>query len=159
MSRIRVLRTAGTPKVPLRSVLGVPARAAPTWARTLPIPWRSIMGDSLATSNSRGRTYRSGGSSARSFTCMAKALGMSARLHVATPILAESPNCAYLGAVSTYTFWRFLIQIPLLDSEMEIQYSINGGMKTNFFVPGRCQAMRVAAYSVSDQNFRCLVLS
>jgi hypothetical protein len=91
---------------------------------------------------------------------MAKAVGTSARLHVATPILAESSNCAYIGAFcSTYTFWRFLIQIPLSDSEMKIQYSINGGMKMNFFVPGRCQAMRVAAYSVSDQNCRCLVLS
>ncbi|KAI0293385.1 hypothetical protein BC826DRAFT_1105045 [Russula brevipes] len=53
-------------------------------------------------------------------------------------------------AGATYTFWRFLIQIPLGDSEMEIHYSINNGNEMLFFVPGRQQTMRLAAYSVRD---------
>ena len=56
----------------------------------------------------------------------------------------------YLCAISTYTFWRFFIQIPLSDSEMKIQYAINDGLAMDFFVPGRRQTMRLAAYSVSD---------
>jgi hypothetical protein len=58
---------------------------------------------------------------------------------------------AFFGSfVSTYTFWRFLIQIPLSDYEMRVQYSINKGMEMEFFVPGRSQTMRLAAYSVSN---------
>jgi hypothetical protein len=56
-------------------------------------------------------------------------------------------SCVY---ISTYTFWRFLIQIPLTSSEMRIKYSINDGMELDFFVPGRSETMRLAAYSVSD---------
>ena len=56
----------------------------------------------------------------------------------------------YLCFVSTYTFWRFLIRIPLSDSQMRIQYSINDGLAMGFFVPGRRQTMRLAAYSVSN---------
>jgi hypothetical protein len=37
---------------------------------------------------------------------------------------------------------------------MEIQYSINDGLKLDFFVPGNRQTMRLAAYSVSDPDFR-----
>jgi len=55
----------------------------------------------------------------------------------------------YLGTVSTYTFWRFLIQIQLTEHEMKIQYSINDGLKMDFFVPGYRETMRLAAYSVS----------
>jgi hypothetical protein len=51
---------------------------------------------------------------------------------------------------STYTFWRFLIQIPLTESEMKIQYSINNGLELDFFVPGLSQTMRLAAHSVSE---------
>jgi hypothetical protein len=76
--------------------------------------------------------------------------GYVRELHIATPNLAENLTCAYLDMVSTYTFWRFLIQIPLSDSEMKVQYSINDGLPTDFFVPGHHQTMRVAAYSVSD---------
>jgi hypothetical protein len=50
---------------------------------------------------------------------------------------------------STYTFWRFLIEIPLAEHEMKIQYSINDGLKLDFFVPGHRETMRLAAYSVS----------
>lgn len=60
----------------------------------------------------------------------------------------ENPHAYISVLVSTYTFWRFLIQIPLDDSEMKIQYSINDGLEIDFFVPGRRQTMRLAAYSV-----------
>jgi hypothetical protein len=63
------------------------------------------------------------------------------------------------GAISTYTFWRFLIQIPLSESEMMIQYSINDGLAMDFFVPGRHQTMRLAVYSVSHAGYHCSVPS
>ena len=58
----------------------------------------------------------------------------------------------YLGTVSTYTFWRFLIQIQLSEHEMKVQYSINDGLKMDFFVPGHRETMRLAAHSVSEPN-------
>ncbi|KAL5529110.1 hypothetical protein ACEPAG_5084 [Sanghuangporus baumii] len=47
----------------------------------------------------------------------------------------------------TYTFWRFMIQVPLSEHEMAVKYSINGGQTLEFFVPGRHQNMRWTAYS------------
>jgi hypothetical protein len=35
---------------------------------------------------------------------------------------------------------------------MKIQYSINDGLKMDFFVPGHRETMRLAAYSVSEPN-------
>jgi len=35
---------------------------------------------------------------------------------------------------------------------MKIQYSINDGLKMDFFVPGLRETMRLAAYSVSEPN-------
>ena len=71
----------------------------------------------------------------------------------------------------TFTFWRFLIRIPLsqvrgsdanrcdlkktydkIQSEMALKYTINNGQLLEFFVPGRNQNMRVAAYSVSKAD-------
>ena len=69
------------------------------------------------------------------------------RIYVAC--LNPTLTCVHLDIVSTYTFWRFLIRIPLAESEMEIQYSINDGLKMDFFVPGHRHTMRLAAYSVS----------
>ncbi|KAG6841682.1 hypothetical protein C0991_008320 [Blastosporella zonata] len=54
----------------------------------------------------------------------------------------------YGGPGGTFTFWRFLIQIPLGPHEMNITYSINSGQQLEFFVPGRSQNMRWAAHSV-----------
>ncbi|KAG6919956.1 hypothetical protein DXG01_013305 [Tephrocybe rancida] len=53
----------------------------------------------------------------------------------------------YGGPGGTFTFWRFLIQIPLGPREMNIRYSINSGQQLDFFVPGRSQNMRWAAHS------------
>lgn len=50
---------------------------------------------------------------------------------------------------STFTFWRFMIHIPLGPHEMQINYSVNNGIGLSFFVPGRDENMRWAAYSVS----------
>ncbi len=58
---------------------------------------------------------------------------------------------------STYTFWRFLIQIPLAETEMKIQYSINDGLVMDFFVPSHRQTMRLAAYSVSEKKCHHIV--
>lgn len=49
----------------------------------------------------------------------------------------------------TFTFWRFMIHIPLGSHEMRVSYAVNNGIEMNFYVPGRDQNMRWAAYSVS----------
>ncbi|EJF62578.1 hypothetical protein DICSQDRAFT_84388 [Dichomitus squalens LYAD-421 SS1] len=51
------------------------------------------------------------------------------------------------GTHRTFTFWRFMIEIPLTSHEMRINYTINDGIELNFHVPGRNQNMRWAAYS------------
>lgn len=53
----------------------------------------------------------------------------------------------YCGSGGTFTFWRFMIHIPLGPHEMRITYSVNRGQEMEFFVPGRSQNMRWAAYS------------
>ncbi|KAF9069811.1 hypothetical protein BDP27DRAFT_1324632 [Rhodocollybia butyracea] len=53
----------------------------------------------------------------------------------------------YPGAGGTFTFWRFMIHIPLGLNEMEVTYSINGGQELRFFVPAKQQNMRWASYS------------
>ncbi|KIM49433.1 hypothetical protein M413DRAFT_438618 [Hebeloma cylindrosporum] len=53
----------------------------------------------------------------------------------------------YGGQGGTFTFWRFLIKIPLANHEMAITYSINNGQEIEFWVPGRMQNMRWAAHS------------
>jgi hypothetical protein len=82
--------------------------------------------------------------------CIAGAAGgFHSSLHV-RPLLLTLGTRGYFGYLSTYTFWRFLIEIPLTESEMKIQYSINGGLELDFFVPSRRQTMRLAAHSVSE---------
>ncbi|OCH90292.1 hypothetical protein OBBRIDRAFT_812785 [Obba rivulosa] len=53
----------------------------------------------------------------------------------------------YTGRGGTFTFWRFMIEIPLRQNEMRVSYSMNGGQQFQFHVPGRSQNMRWAAYS------------
>ncbi|KAI0648264.1 hypothetical protein C8Q79DRAFT_905728 [Trametes meyenii] len=67
----------------------------------------------------------------------------------------------HYGNGGTFTFWRFMIEIPLTSHEMKINYTINNGIELNFFVPGRNQNMRFAAYScngfsagVNSDDFR-----
>ena len=72
--------------------------------------------------------------------------GRGGYVHIHTCLARHQGSCGY---IRTYTFWRFLIRIPLTNSEMKIQYSVNDGMEMDFFVPARNQTMRLAAYSVS----------
>ncbi|TFK55220.1 hypothetical protein OE88DRAFT_1780304 [Heliocybe sulcata] len=53
----------------------------------------------------------------------------------------------YAGNGGTFTFWRFLIQVPLAQNEMRVKYRINHGQDLVFWVPGLTQNMRWAAYS------------
>ncbi|KAF8652731.1 hypothetical protein AX16_004230 [Volvariella volvacea WC 439] len=53
----------------------------------------------------------------------------------------------YQSYSGIFTFWRFLIEVPLADREMAVQYSINNGQQLEFFVPGRRQNLRWAAHS------------
>ena len=41
-----------------------------------------------------------------------------------------------------------MIHIPLGPAEMRVTYHVNDGQEMSFFVPGRDQNMRWAAYSV-----------
>ncbi|TCD60721.1 hypothetical protein EIP91_009627 [Steccherinum ochraceum] len=56
----------------------------------------------------------------------------------------------YSGSNGTYTFWRFIIEIPLGPAETKIGYCINNGQRLQFTIPGRNQNMRWAAYSSND---------
>ncbi|KAF8162955.1 hypothetical protein B0H34DRAFT_301294 [Crassisporium funariophilum] len=53
----------------------------------------------------------------------------------------------YGGYGGTFTFWRFLIKVPLAQHEMVVKYSVNNGQQIDFWVPGRMQNMRWAAHS------------
>ncbi|PPR04970.1 hypothetical protein CVT24_010428 [Panaeolus cyanescens] len=53
----------------------------------------------------------------------------------------------YGGTGGTFTFWRFLIKVPLGEHEMAVRYSVNHGQQLEFWVPGRNQNMRWAAHS------------
>jgi hypothetical protein len=53
----------------------------------------------------------------------------------------------YHGVDGSFTFWRFLIQVPLGAKEMGVRYRVNMGQEIEFFVPGRNQNMRWAAHS------------
>jgi hypothetical protein len=53
----------------------------------------------------------------------------------------------YQGPSGSFTFWRFLIQVPLGPNEMGVRYRVNMGQEIEFFVPGQNQSMRWAAHS------------
>jgi hypothetical protein len=53
----------------------------------------------------------------------------------------------YNGVSGSFTFWRFLIQVPLGPKEMGVRYRVNMGQEIEFFVPGRNQNMRWATHS------------
>ncbi|EAU88219.2 plasma membrane protein [Coprinopsis cinerea okayama7 len=53
----------------------------------------------------------------------------------------------YGGPGGTFTFWRFMIRVPLGEREMGVRYCVNGGQKMEFFVPGKNTGMRLAAHS------------
>ncbi|KZV71815.1 hypothetical protein PENSPDRAFT_650377 [Peniophora sp. CONT] len=53
----------------------------------------------------------------------------------------------YEGNGGTSTFWRFIIEIPLSESEVQVRYNVNNGQDITFHVPGRYDTMRQAAYS------------
>jgi hypothetical protein len=55
----------------------------------------------------------------------------------------------YHGTGGTFTFWRFMVQVPLTEVEMGINYRVNGGVEVEFFVPALDQNMRWAAHSVA----------
>ncbi|KAI0792863.1 hypothetical protein C8Q75DRAFT_751734 [Abortiporus biennis] len=53
----------------------------------------------------------------------------------------------YCGNGGSYTFWRFMMHIPLSHNEMKISYTVNNGPNLHFFVPARNQNMHWAAFS------------
>ncbi|KAF8631431.1 hypothetical protein AX17_005108 [Amanita inopinata Kibby_2008] len=78
--------------------------------------------------------------------------------HTANEMPLQGPNVhqrrvdgqeifVYVGPGGSFTFWRFYIEIPLSENEVEVTYCINFGQKLEFFVPGRHQNLRWAAHS------------
>ena len=70
-------------------------------------------------------------------------------------LISKSSNETAVDDVSSdrsYTFWRFMIQIPLGPCEMKVVYNVNNGPPTDFWVPALDQNMRWAAYSVSPRR-------
>ncbi|KAG9016285.1 hypothetical protein FRB90_003509 [Tulasnella sp. 427] len=61
------------------------------------------------------------------------------------------------GQSGTYTFWRFLIEIPLEAHEMSVRYSINRTAKIEFFVPGANQNMRGLRAVMTQCGVTCLI--
>ncbi|TIA92650.1 hypothetical protein E3P81_01381 [Wallemia ichthyophaga] len=70
-----------------------------------------------------------------------------------TPILGYSwnggqksvngqPIYVYRGPSGTFTFWRFMIDVPLGESENAVEYGINGGARYAFHVPAHSQHLR-----------------
>ncbi|KEI40569.1 uncharacterized protein L969DRAFT_15927 [Mixia osmundae IAM 14324] len=53
----------------------------------------------------------------------------------------------HLAQSGNMSFWRFKLEIPLQDEEMDVKYSINGGKSLDFFVPGKEQNFRWIAHS------------
>ncbi|KAF8325996.1 uncharacterized protein EI90DRAFT_3231088 [Cantharellus anzutake] len=53
----------------------------------------------------------------------------------------------YYGTAGTFTFWRFMIEIPLSRYEMGVSYQINNGARLEFFVPAIGQNLRWAVHS------------
>ena len=46
-----------------------------------------------------------------------------------------------------------MIHVPLGPGQMRVMYSINRGQEMEFYVPGRNQNMRWAAYSVRSLRY------
>lgn len=86
----------------------------------------------------------------RRFGCTLGTEGNGSPLH-ALPTDVSSQDS------STFTFWRFAINIPLGRNEMKVHYSINSGQQLEFHVPGVNENMRWAAHSVwpSPESFLC----
>ncbi|KAI0274421.1 hypothetical protein BGY98DRAFT_1090604 [Russula aff. rugulosa BPL654] len=75
--------------------------------------------------------------------------------HLEGPNIMEQILYVYFGTVSTYTFWRFSIQIQLTEHEMKIQYSVNDGLELDFFVPNhRRRCCNGFSASVNPDDFR-----
>jgi len=53
----------------------------------------------------------------------------------------------YHGLGGSHTFWRFKLEIPMAEHEARIAYSLNGGHKIHFFVPGKRQNFRWVGHS------------
>ncbi|TIA90153.1 hypothetical protein E3P99_01665 [Wallemia hederae] len=52
------------------------------------------------------------------------------------------PIFIYRGPSGSYTFWRFMIDVPMGDAESPVDYNVNGGAKNTFYVPATTQHLR-----------------
>ena len=48
----------------------------------------------------------------------------------------------YKGSSGSFSFWRFMIGIPMCSTELEISYNINGGSLNKFYIPAIGQHLR-----------------
>ncbi|TDL27575.1 hypothetical protein BD410DRAFT_812553 [Rickenella mellea] len=105
---------------------------------------------SRTASNRSGATFSLGPHPADPYNFTPDLEGREANGHSSSYRMEQTPGheiWMYEGNGGTFTFWRFTIQIPLSANEMVVKYSINHCQALEFFVPGRNQNMRWAAYS------------
>ncbi|ORX38016.1 putative plasma membrane protein [Kockovaella imperatae] len=54
---------------------------------------------------------------------------------------------SFSGHNGSFSFWRFIIEIPLQSVEMTVKYTLNGGAELNFVLPHIGQNLHWAAHS------------
>ena len=58
---------------------------------------------------------------------------------------------SYTGHNGTFSFWRFIIEIPLQSQEMTARYKLNGGAEMSFVLPYIGQNFHWAAHSCNGE--------
>lgn len=77
----------------------------------------------------------------------AAAVGVSGASHVESRKVEGQKIYTYHGPQGAWSFWRFMIQIPLQEFEQAVAYRLNGGAANTFIVPAYGQNMRWMAHS------------
>jgi hypothetical protein len=62
-------------------------------------------------------------------------------IHQYTPADGSSPS----------TFFRFMYDVPMQDTEMTVKYRLNGGPALSFVIPAKGQNLRWAAHSCNGE--------
>ena len=68
------------------------------------------------------------------------------------PTSSEEAVANNLSFDRSYTFWRFMIRVPLGPREMKVMHNVNDGLPTEFLVPTLKQNVRWEVYSVTTVN-------
>lgn len=58
----------------------------------------------------------------------------------------------YISSQGSFSFFRFMMEIPLQSVEMSVGYRLNGGAEMGFVIPAIGQNMRWAAHSCNGES-------